>query len=93
MAENAFSGCLYHKGIVVGIKRLFHVFGGYIVRCAHGFGRHADHGGLRVHIADNHAARADFGAVADADVAEYGSVCAYHHAVAHFGMAVAALFA
>ena len=44
------------------------------------------------HGFEYHAARANFGTLADGDIAEYGGVCANQHAVCNLGMAVAAFF-
>ena len=75
------------------INVLIHIRRRRLNRPADGFGGNADHGNRRRHVGNDHAARTDFGVGTDADVAQYRSVRAYHHAVADFRMAVAAFLA
>ena len=72
------------------INVLIHIRRRRLNRPADRFGGNADHGNRRRHVGNDHAARTDFGVGTDADVAQYRSVRAYHHAVADFRMAVAA---
>ena len=75
------------------INVLIHIRRRRLNRPADRFGGNADHGNRRRHVGNDHAARTDFGVGTDADVAQYRSVRAYHHAVADFRMAVAAFLA